>query len=156
MRGLICALGLLTLGACVPPPGPMEKLTNAAYDMNTATRFGRMDIAASHVVSHAQRDFMARHREWGGDLRIVDVELNGVRLVTPETAAVSLKVSWHRLATSEISTSVVSQKWTSTGDGWKLTVEGRSGGAPGLFAAPPPELESKKANDGPSTLTGQL
>ena len=79
-----------------------------------------------------------------------------VRLVTPETAAVSLKVSWHRLATSEISTSVVSQKWTSTGDGWKLTVEGRSGGAPGLFAAPPPELESKKANDGPSTLTGQL
>jgi hypothetical protein len=155
MRALICALGLLTFSACVPPPGPMEKLTNAAYDHSSATRFGRMDIAAGFVVPHAQEDFLARHRTWGKDLRIVDVELMGLRLLTPDTAAVSMSVSWHRLDSTTIKTSLISQKWTSSGDGWEMTLETRSGGAPGLFAAPP-EDRTRKADKGPKTASGQL
>ncbi len=140
---------------CVPPPGPMEKLTNAAYDFTSATRFERMDVAASLVVSHAQEDFLARHRKWGSDLRIVDVELKGVRLVTPDTAAVSLSVSWHPLNSTEIRTSLLAQKWTSTGDGWRMATEGRTGGAPGLFAAPP-KAAADKTDKGLSPLSGQL
>ena len=132
----------------------MERLTNAAYDLNTATRFGRMDVAVANVASHAQRDFMARHREWGRDLRIVDVELNGIRMLTPETAEVSLAVSWHRLSESTIQTSMVAQKWMSSSEGWKMATELRAGGAPGLYAAPPEEDKPKKP-DTPA-LTGQL
>lgn len=154
MRGLICAIGLFALGGCVTPPTPMEKLSNAAYDMNNATRFGRLDIAASHVVGHARQDFMARHRQWGRDIRIVDVDLAGMSFITTETAAVNLAISWHRIDSSEMQTSFVSQKWTSTGEGWQLSVEERAGGAPGLFAPPPPsEMKAKKA---PNVFTGQL
>lgn len=133
----------------------MEKLTNAAYDMNTATRFGRMDIAATHVVDYAREDFMARHREWGRDIRIVDVELNGLRMVTTDTAAVTLAVSWHRMSSSTMRTSYVAQKWRSTGEGWQLAIEARASGDPGLFAAPP---EKKELDIKPEAAanTGQL
>ncbi len=155
MRGIFAAL-LLLVSACVPPPGPMERLTNAAYDLNTATRFGRMDVAVEHVASHAQADFMARHREWGSDVRIVDVDLSGLRMLTPETAQVTLSVSWHNLSSSTIQTSLIAQKWTSTGDGWKMASEIRAGGAPGLFAAPIEDRNAPTEGDGPNALTGQL
>ncbi len=154
----MCALALLTgalsMGACVPPPGPMERLTNSAYDLNTATRFGRMDVAVGLVARHAQDDFIHRHKDWGRDTRIVDVELNGLRMITPETAEVSLAVSWHDLSTSEMQTSYIAQKWTSTGDGWRMAVEVRAGGAPGLFKEPK-KLE-KPNGDAPNAMTGQL
>lgn len=134
----------------------MEKLTNAAYDMSSATRFGRMDIAVEHVVSHAQEDFLARHRTWGRDIRIVDVELSGVRMITPETAAVTLAVSWHGLSSTDIRTSFISQKWTSTGDGWRMASEGRNGGAPGLFAAAPEDTQKQQAEKVPNASSGQL
>jgi hypothetical protein len=159
MRRIFCALmlisGALSAGACVPPPGPMERLTDSAYDLNTATRFGRMDVAVAHVANHAQEDFMQRHRDWGRDTRIVDVELNGLQMITPDTAVVNLAVSWHKLSASEMETTFLSQKWTSTGDGWKLMVELRSGGSPGLFTAPK-EDEKKKGDDAPNVHTGQL
>ncbi len=159
MRGLICAVtlaGISALSACVPPPGPMEKLTNAAYDLNNATRFGRMDIAASFVVGHAREDFLARHRDWGRDTRIVDVELSGLRMVTPDTAAVSLAVSWHHISSSDMHTSYIAQKWRSTGQGWQLAVEQRSSGAPGLFKAPPADKTKNAADMLPNAATGQL
>lgn len=155
MRGIICALVVL-LGACVPPPGPMERLTNAAYDLNTATRFGRMDVAVAHVASHAQADFMARHRDWGRDLRVVDVELSGLRMVTPDTAEVTLAVSWHRLSSANIETSFVAQKWTSTTDGWKLATELRASGAPGVFSAPLEDQAKPKEAEAPNAFSGQL
>jgi hypothetical protein len=75
-------------------------------------------------------------------------------MVTPETAAVSLAVSWHRLSSMEMHTTSVSQKWTSTPDGWKLTMEARANGTPGLFAAPPEKKTVKKKV--PDASTGQL
>lgn len=134
----------------------MERLTNAAYDLNTATRFGRMDVAVSHVASHAQADFMARHREWGRDMRVVDVELSGLRMVTPDTAEVTLAISWHRLSSANIETSFVAQKWTSTTDGWKLATELRASGSPGLYAAPPEDQAKPKDTTAPNAFGGQL
>ncbi len=158
MRALICALVFTVscLIGCVPPPGPMEKLTNAAYDMNTATRFGRMDIAASHVVAHAREDFLARHRKWGKDMRIVDVEHNGLRMVTTDTAAVTLAVSWHPQNSSTIRTSYIVQKWRSTGDGWQLAIEQRSSGDPGVFTAPPEKKKPIDRGAEGEVATGQL
>ena len=81
---------LVSLPACFAPPGPMERLNMSAYDLNTATRFGRMDVALEHVAQDAQVDFMARHAKWGRGIRVVDVELvDGERgeIVQPDRLA---------------------------------------------------------------------
>ena len=134
-------MALLFVTACVAPPGPMERLSFSAYGLNNATRFGRLDVALSHVAAEEQGDFMHRHSKWGRDIRIVDLELQGLRLITPGTAEVQLTVSWHRLDQTTIRTSNLAQKWTQGKSGWELVEEVRAGGSAGLFAEP----DGKKA-----------
>jgi hypothetical protein len=126
----------LVLTACFAPPGPMEKLTNNAYELNTATRFGRMDVALSMVAEDAQNDFMRRHADWHGEMRIVDLEMRGMRMTEKDVAEVQLSVTWHRIDQTTIHSSVISQRWTQTKNGWFLSEETRVGGAPGLFTVP--------------------
>jgi hypothetical protein len=137
---------LLLAAGCVAPPGPMERLSNSAYGLNNATRFGRLDVALGHVASEEQGDFMHRHSKWGRDVRIVDLELQGLRLITPDTAEVQLTVSWHRLDETTMRTSNLAQKWTQGKSGWELVEELRASGSPGLFARP----DGKKAKTLPA------
>lgn len=140
------AIPLLIVAGCVAPPGPMERLSNSAYGLNNATRFGRLDVALSHVASEEQGEFMHRHSKWGRDVRIVDLELQGLRLITPDTAEVNLTISWHRLDETTIRTSNLAQKWTQGKSGWELVEEVRASGSAGLFAEPK-EQKAKRAPD---------
>jgi hypothetical protein len=148
-----------TLGAaCIAPPSPVERLTNAAYDLNNATRFGRMDVAVSLVAEHAQGDFVSRHSDWGRSLRVLDVELGGMRLLTPDTAEVTLSVSWQRYDESTMRTSIVAQKWMRGDEGWQLAAEERAAGSPGLFKPPKDERKPAKVKSRPlaPSTAGQL
>jgi hypothetical protein len=151
----VLAIGLALFGTaaigCIAPPGPVERLTNAAYEMNSATRFGRLDVAIGHVHPAMQDDFMRRHGSWHRELRIVDVELLGLRLITPETAEVQLAISWHRPNETTMQTSMVAQKWTRKDGDWSLAEELRVGGADGLFV----ELGERHGRQDPPPL-GQI
>jgi len=118
---------------CFAPPGAMEKLNMSAYELNTGMRFNRMDVALGHVAKDAQSDFMERHTKWGRGIRIVDVELAGLRPLTNDSVEVNVTVSWHRIDESTIRSSAVTQLWKDTDGGWKLDEEMRVGGSPGLF-----------------------
>lgn len=150
MRRVLAFCTLFLVG-CIAPPGPVERLNNAAYEMNSATRFGRMDVAVGHVSPAMQDDFMRRHGSWHREIRIVDVELNGLRLITPDTAEVQLAVSWHRPADMTMRTSLIAQKWTRSEGDWSLAEELRVGGAEGLFV----ELDADRRPMDPPPL-GQV
>ncbi|MEZ4442965.1 MAG: hypothetical protein R3B72_27970 [Polyangiaceae bacterium] len=147
---------LVSLPACFAPPGPMERLNMSAYDLNTATRFGRMDVALEHVAQDAQVDFMARHAKWGRGIRVVDVELSGLRILASDQAEVTLTVTWHRIDESLIRASAITQMWKNDKNGWKLGEELRVSGSPGIFDRP---AKAKTAHDGskpPRVDLGQL
>jgi hypothetical protein len=154
MQPWIVVAGLLLLSACLAPPGPMERLSYSAYELNNATRFGRMDVAVALVAAEAQDDFMRRHAKWGGEVRVVDVELAGLRLLTKETAEVRLAVRWHRIDESTMRVSAVSQKWMMGKDHWQLAEELRTGGSPGLFAVA--RQQQDEAVRAPNPRAGQL
>jgi hypothetical protein len=111
----------------------MERLSNTAFDLNAATRFGRMDLAQESVAHEAQVDFGRRHKSWGRDVRIVDVELDGMQLLASDSAEVELTVSWHRVDDTIIRATNVAQKWSQANSDWKLVDEVVKGGAAGLF-----------------------
>ncbi|MBM4376376.1 MAG: hypothetical protein FJ095_14945 [Deltaproteobacteria bacterium] len=140
MRRLsLLAFALGSAGCMALPPSSMERLSQSAYDLNTATRFGRMDIAAENVAVEAKSDFGRRHRAWGRELRIVDLELEGVQMLGSDSAEVNLIVSWHRLDDATIHSSLVAQRWTQTSADWKLVEETIASGPPGLFPPPKPK-----------------
>ena len=98
-----------------------------------------------------QPDFIRRHSVWGKKLRVVDLEVQGVRMTTPGYAEVQLEVSWHRLDQTTMRVSRVAQKWRQADDSWLLAEEVRSGGDRGIFKKRPRPKKGKKASDADKT-----
>jgi hypothetical protein len=138
---------IVGLCACAAlPQGPMERLNGAASDLNVATRFGRMDIAAGNVAADSRADFGRRHKAWGRDVRVLDVELEGVQILPDGGAEVDVTISWHRVDETVIRTTAVAQRWVQDTNDWKLVDETIAGGSPGLFPA-----KAKKKIDKPAS-----
>ncbi len=130
---LALALGLV---GCIPPMSQTERLTNSAYDVVMAARFGRMDIVIDAVKPEEREAFAAAHADWGGRIRIVDIEFGGVRLVAEEEAVVAMTVAWQRLDESILRTSAVKQTWKRD-QRWQIVGERVVGGDASLLVAPP-------------------
>ena len=115
---------------------PLQRMQDAANDLTTATRFGRMDMALERV-SHASRDeFVRKHAAWGSTIRIADCDLSGLRFLDKEHAAVTLTISWQRIEESDLRGTQISQKWKDHRGRWLLESEERVAGDVGLFGEP--------------------
>ncbi len=128
--------------SCIPPPSPLQRLTDSAYDLNTATRFGRMDIAIVYVKADRQLLFATRRGQWGQDVRILDVDFSGMRALSPDDVEVRITVTWRRINEMNIRQSVIRQHWQQTReDDWLLMDEDQVGGSVGIFVQPKDEDE---------------
>ncbi len=129
--GLALALGL---GACFAPPSQSRRVTDAAREMNIAARFGRMDIAVEHAARGARQSFLERRADWGHNLRVLDVQLSGLKLKDLHHATVDVDISWERMNEAMLRQTRVAQLWRDTEKGgWQLVREKRVAGDIGLF-----------------------
>src|SRR4051812_33357834 len=125
-----CALVFaLCLPACaLMPLSSQQRLSEAAYDMNNAARFGRMDLAIEQVSAVARADYAQTHAAWGKSVRVVDAEFAGVSMRKDGDADVMVTLSWQRANESTIRVTDVSQRWTrEKGSWWMLREEEKSG-----------------------------
>ena len=127
---IACAL---LLGACMMPPPASEKATDAARELNIAARFGRIDIAAGRAASEERSEFIRRRAMWGGEIRVVDVELAGLTMPDSDHAVFQVDYSWMRLNEDTLRSTRISQRWTSLKGPWALESEQRVAGDVGLF-----------------------
>ncbi|WP_438016406.1 hypothetical protein WMF18_37175 [Sorangium sp. So ce315] len=142
MRRVLLALSLLALASCGIAPSNAQRLTDAAIEMNTAARFGRMDIALESVGASARQDFMNRHAGWGTRLRVVDVEFGGFEMVQRDEAEVYVDVLWLRNDEATVRTTRIVQRWRDARGHWELMSEERKDGDDGLLGEPPPAEET--------------
>jgi len=131
--GLVVLAGLAA-AACISPP-PSQRVADVAREVNLAARFGRMDLALEHTSTGARRHFSAHRSQWGGPVRVLDVELSGLSMQDAENAVVLVDFQWTRLDESTMHSTRVEQTWRgSTEDrGWTLVRERRIAGDLGLF-----------------------
>ena len=115
------------------PPSSGQRLAESASDMNTAARFGRMDIALDYVADAARADFTRRHTAWGGDVRILDVDFVGMAPAGKDDADVFLSISWQNLGDPTVQVTTLAQRWHDD-RGWRMVGERRTGGVLGLLA----------------------
>ncbi len=153
-RTLVAALAPLALvlgTGCIAPPTAADRLTDAAYEMNMATRFGRMDVAMSFVGEKARKQFMNTHSSWGRGIRVSDLEFAGLDMPGKDEAVVLVHVSWQRIDESTLRTTSIKQKWRDMEKGgWLIVDEIRVGGEPGLLGEPrdAPVLQSSRGAPG--------
>ena len=115
------------------PPPASEKATDAARELNIAARFGRIDIAAGRAASEARAEFIRRRATWGGDIRVVDVELAGMTMPDSDHAIFQVDYSWMRMNENSLRSTRVTQRWSSLKGPWALESEKRAAGDVGLF-----------------------
>ena len=139
-KGLLLAAVVLTplLGACVTPPTPAERITDAAMALNVAARFNQLEVAAARADRAHRDEFMKRHAAWGQTLRIVDVEMASLSLPESDRAVVLVDYAWIRNSEGTIRATRVEQHWKDDA-GWHLVRERRLAGDTGLFGEPLPE-----------------
>jgi len=132
------ALGLAwALGGCFAPPTNAQRVSDAARDLNTAARFGDLEGAAALAAPAVRADFLARRALWGGEIRILDVELLDLRVDEGAARAhVEVNVSWMRTSESALRVTRVAQIWRERDGAWLLTQEERVAGDIGVFGEP--------------------
>jgi hypothetical protein len=137
MRALAVVIALapaLAILGCMPVQLPGEKLNDSANDVVMATRFGRMDLVVSQVQADKREAYLEAHKDWGGKVRILDIEYGGARIVAPETALVLMTVSWQRIDESTLRNTMLKQTWSLADQtGWRIVKEETAGGDLGLI-----------------------
>jgi hypothetical protein len=131
---LVAGLLLSALGsACFAPASPVQRVSEAARDLNVATRFGKMDMVVARVDASMRADFLSRRAQWGREIRLVDIEMSGVEVRDETHANVTVDVSWVPLRDNILRSTRLSQRWEDNGHGWMLSQEKRLSGDQGLF-----------------------
>jgi hypothetical protein len=136
----------LSLAACTPS-SVTRKLSDDAYNVAMAERFGRMDIVSDMVAASRRDDFVASHSQWGRSIRIVDLEYAGLRVAPDDKANVELIVSWQRLDEVTLRTTTLIQTWAHN-DRWEIVEEKRVGGDRGLIDEPDAKIDDTPKTDG--------
>jgi hypothetical protein len=148
LRAIVLALAsCAAVAGCALPPSAAQRLAESAYDLNTAARFGRMDIAMELVRDASRDQFGKTHAGWGKALRIVDYEMNGVSIRKDGEADVLVTVTWQRPDETTMRNTEIAQRWGSIRGSWSMISEEERGGDPGLIS----ELVSIKSDDAAPT-----
>lgn len=124
---------VVLLAACPMPPPASERATDAARELNVAARFGRIDIAAGRTAEGARDEFIRKRAAWGGEIRIVDVELGGMTMSDSDHAVFQVDYAWTRMNEGTLRSTRVAQRWSASKGAWSLESEKRVAGDVGLF-----------------------
>jgi hypothetical protein len=146
MRLSLSVVGFVLAG-CLAPPGASERATDAARELNLASRFGRMDVALGLTSDGVRRTFLQHRASWGREVRVLDVELGSFSMTNGDQAAIEVDYSWSRTNESTLRTTRVAQEWRDAGGGFKLVRERRVAGDTGLFGEPSPAPETTPSRD---------
>lgn len=132
-RLLVALVYAALLCGCLGATPPATKAADAARELNVASRFGKMDLATTNTAPAARQSFLERRRQWGGEIRILDVEMAGMQLTKPTAATIQVDFSWMRIDEGLLRTTRIEQSWSNVEGSWLLTRERRIAGDLGLF-----------------------
>jgi hypothetical protein len=133
LRLLVGLAVSISWSACVTPPPPAERASDAARQLNVASRFGELASVIDMTSPRIRERFQARRTDWGKEVRVVDVELASLDLSDAQHAKVMVDFSWTRTNEGTLRATRVLQEWEAADGAWLLMREKRVSGDIGLF-----------------------
>jgi hypothetical protein len=143
MRKALFGLVFLPLVACVGQTPP-ARAQEAANDLNTNQRFGRMELVAERIAEPSREKFFEHRKGWGTRIQIADSEMLGLKMKGDDEAEVMLRVAWYKIDEGDLHATTLKQSWKDFRGSWKLTGEDRTDGDVGLFGDAPEASASAK------------
>lgn len=120
--------------ACSTLAAQRRTVHDEAQELNVASRFGRLDVASQLAAPEAQRVFLERRKEWGDEIRVLDLQIDQVQIKDQNSAEVTLQVDWTRPTEGLLRSTRLQQTWRSKDQGpWRLASERQIHGDRGLF-----------------------
>ena len=141
----LLAFAVIALPACPAPQTAGARMQEAANDLNTNMRFGRIELAVERVAPAERETFMEHRRGWGSNVRIADYEMMAAKLTADSDADVTLRVAWYRPDEQDLRTTTVKQHWRDQKGDWQLVSEARIDGDVGLLGEPRPAPDPQDA-----------
>ena len=132
MRAAILLGFILLAPACVGQTPP-ARAQEAANELNTNQRFGRMELVAERVSEASREKFFERRKQWGGRIQVADTEVMAFKMKGDADAEVLLKIGWYRVDEGDLHQTVLKQSWKDFKGAWKLVNEERTDGELGLL-----------------------
>jgi len=147
------ALALVFLSGCaiVAPMSAASRAQETSTELNTNTRFGRLELATEHVDPKHREAFLVQHKAWGNNIRVADYEMAGFKMKGDDDAETLVRVSWYRVENGDLRNTLIRQQWKQVKGDWRLIEEARAEGDPGLMndALPAPIAEPVDPNAPP-------
>ncbi len=135
MRSFLHPIGIALFSlACSSALAQRRNVQDEAQELNTASRFGRLDVASQFATPEAQPTFLERRRLWGDQIRVLDVQVSHVQVKDAEHADVTIQVDWTRTNEGLLRSTRLRQQWYAKNQGpWRLEAEQQVQGDRGLF-----------------------
>lgn len=135
MRSFLLPVGFALFSlACSSALAQRRHVQDEAQELNTASRFGRLDVAAQFATPEAQPTFLERRRLWGDQIRVLDVQVSHVQVKDEDHAEVTIQVDWTRTNEGLLRSTHLRQNWHAKNQGpWRLESEQQVRGDRGLF-----------------------
>lgn len=124
--------------AIVAPMSAQARAQETATELNTHSRFGRMELATEHVDPAQREAFLGRHKSWGNAIRVADYEMAGFKMKGDNDAETLVRVSWYRVENGDLRNTLIKQSWKQVKGDWRLVEEVRAEGDAGLIGDPTP------------------
>lgn len=130
---LLCATALMGGSGCSGTQNRNTALRDAVREYADATRWGHIGKAATFVPAAKREAFLDGRRRAAASMRIVEVDVRGVRLAADnESAQVIVAIAFTEGGDPVIQRHLVQQKWRWQQTGWNLVARER-------VKAPPPK-----------------
>jgi hypothetical protein len=136
MRSIAACACLLLAGCFLENASSAKKLNDAVTEMNKATRWGQIGMAAQMVEPVYRQKFIANHSRWGELVQVADSEVVHVEIAPGDESAIAfVTYQWYEMEAMTLHESVVRQRWSRAGDGYALLSEVVIRGDGRLFAS---------------------
>lgn len=124
LRSIAWCACVLLAGCFLENASSGKKLSEAVTEMNKATRWGQVSLAAQMVVPVYRRQFIENHAHWGKRVQLADSEIVHIEMHQgAESAVAVITYDWYMIESMTLHQSVVRQRWSRAGDGFALISE---------------------------------
>jgi hypothetical protein len=123
---------LIACGGLAPKAG--ETLGDSVRSYNDGVRWGRFEVAASHIPPKQRPTWVDQADARAKDLKITDYDVVSVNQRTDREAHVHIKLEWYKDSEGTVRETHAMQTWERHGKDWLIVDEARLRGAemPGL------------------------
>ena len=143
--GLAVLLALLP-AACSSKPSPASSLVKVTDYFSQRLRWQDVGHAAAYVTEPERDAFTASWKAPGEDLHVVGTTIEGIEMLDPETAEVTMVIDYYLLPSATVRSPESVQQWRyREGEGFDVGSWELVSGVPGFPAqAPTAETERKE------------